>query len=40
MVLLVAGEAGKAGGGEPVEVVEEPLLEDGEIGWHESFGVG
>ncbi len=40
VVLLVAGEAGEAGGVEPVEVVGEPLLEGGEIGCGESLGVG
>ena len=40
VVLLVAGEAGEAGGVEPVEIVGEPFLEGGEIGFGEGFGVG
>lgn len=39
VVLLVAGEAGEAGGVEPVEVVGEPFLDGGEIGFGEGFGV-
>ena len=40
VVLLVAGEAGEAGGVEPVEIVGEPFLDGGEIGLGEGFGVG
>ena len=40
VVFLVAGEAGEARGCKPFMVVGEPLLEGGEIGWGEGFGVG
>ena len=40
VVLLVAGEAGEAGGVEPVEVVGEPFLDGDEIGFGEGFRVG
>ena len=39
VVLLVASEAGEAGGGEPFEVVREPFLDGGVIGCGEGFGV-
>jgi len=40
LAFLVAGEAGEARGCKPFMVVGEPLLEGGEIGWGEGFGVG
>ena len=40
VVLLVTGEAGEAGGVEPVEIVSEPFPDGGEIGFGERFGVG
>lgn len=38
VIFLVAGEAGQAGGVEPVEIAGEPFLDGCEIGFREGFG--